>query len=78
VEQAQLILESIGLNSQRLQMVNVSAAMAGEFSFAAAELTAEIRRLGPSPLNPIGASAETRKESQETAGIDQTEDVTVE
>ncbi len=72
------MLESIGLNSQRLQMVNVSAAMAGEFSFAAAELTAEIRRLGPSPLNLNGASAETRKESQETAGIDQTEDVTVE
>ena len=72
------MLESIGLNSQRLQMVNVSAAMAGEFSFAAAELTAEIRRLGPSPLNLNGASAETRKASQETAGIDQTEDVTVE
>jgi hypothetical protein len=59
-------------------MVNVSAAMAGEFSFAAAELTAEIRRLGPSPINLNGASAETRTESQETAGTDQTEDVTVE
>jgi hypothetical protein len=78
VEQAQQILESIGLKSQRLQMVNVSAAMAGEFSFAAAELTAEIRRLGPSPLNPNGASAEIRAEGLETAGTDQTDDVTVE
>jgi hypothetical protein len=78
VEQAQEILESIGLNRQRLQMVNVSAAMAGEFSFAAAELTAEIRRLGPSPFNPNGASAEIHPEGQEKAEPDKTEDVTVE
>jgi hypothetical protein len=59
-------------------MVNVSAAMAGEFSFAAAELTAEIRRLGPNPLRSNGAPAETRPESQGETGADQTEDVTVE
>ena len=78
MEQTQDILESIGLNRQRLQMVNVSAAMAGEFSFAAAELTAEIHRLGPSPLNPNGATAEIRPEGQEKAGADKTEDVAIE
>jgi hypothetical protein len=35
-------------------MINVSSAMAGEFTFAAAEITAEIRRLGPNPLRSNG------------------------
>ena len=48
------LLESIGLEGQRLQMINVSAAMAGEFTFSAAEITAEIRRLGPNPLRSDG------------------------
>jgi hypothetical protein len=48
-------LESIGLERQRLQMVYLSAAMAGEFAFSAAEITAEIRRMGPNPLRMNGA-----------------------
>jgi hypothetical protein len=59
-------------------MVNVSAAMAGEFSFAAAELTAEIRRLGPNPLRSNGALTDNRPESQGETGADRREDVTVE
>jgi hypothetical protein len=43
-------LEEIGLEGQRLQMINISAAMAGEFAFSAAEITAEIREIGPNPL----------------------------
>jgi len=31
-------------------MINVSAAMGGQFAWSAAEFTEEIRRLGPSPL----------------------------
>jgi len=31
-------------------MINVSAAMAGQFAFSAAEMTEEIRRLGPNPM----------------------------
>jgi len=50
VEQTRKLLERIGLEGQRLQMINLSSAMAGQFAFAAAELTAEVRRLGPSPL----------------------------
>jgi hypothetical protein len=48
-------MESIGLERQRLQMVYLSAAMAGEFAFSAAEITAEIRRMGPNPLRMSGA-----------------------
>jgi len=48
------LLETIGLQGQRLQMINLSSAMAGEFAFAAAELTATIQRLGPNPLRGDG------------------------
>ena len=44
------LLEEIGLNGRRIQMMNLSAAMAGQFAFAAAEITAEIRGFGPNPL----------------------------
>jgi hypothetical protein len=50
VEQTRKLLERIGLQGQRLQMINISSAMAGQFAFAAAELTAEVQRLGPSPV----------------------------
>jgi coenzyme F420-reducing hydrogenase delta subunit len=52
VEQTRKLLEQIGLPGQRLQMINISSAMAGQFAFAAAELTAEVQRLGPSPVRP--------------------------
>ncbi len=35
-------------------MINLSSAMGGQFAFAAAELTAEIQRLGPNPLGKKG------------------------
>ena len=44
------LLEQVGLEPQRIQMINLSSAMGGQFAFAAAELTAEIKRLGPNPL----------------------------
>lgn len=50
MEHTRLLIEKIGLEGQRLQMINVSAAMGGQFAFAAAELTSEIERLGPSPF----------------------------
>ncbi len=36
-------------------MIHVSSAMAGQFAFASAELTAEVKRLGPNPLRNNGA-----------------------
>jgi coenzyme F420-reducing hydrogenase delta subunit len=50
VEHAQKLLEEIGLQGRRLQMINVSAAMGGQFAWSAAELTEEIRLMGPNPL----------------------------
>jgi hypothetical protein len=35
-------------------MIHLSSAMAGEFAFAAAEITAEVERLGPNPLQDNG------------------------
>jgi hypothetical protein len=31
-------------------MINVSSAMGGQFAWSAAEMTEEIRRIGPNPL----------------------------
>jgi coenzyme F420-reducing hydrogenase delta subunit len=44
-------LEEIGLEGRRVQMINVSSAMGGQFAWSAAELTAEIKRMGKNPLN---------------------------
>jgi F420-non-reducing hydrogenase iron-sulfur subunit len=63
VEQTRQLLERIGLEGQRLQMINLSSAMAGQFAFAAAELTAEVRRLGPSPLRVGSRAAEGSPEA---------------
>ena len=58
-------METIGLEGQRLQMINVSAAMAGEFTFSAAEITAEIRQMGPNPLRTNGAHSQQRNNARE-------------
>ena len=54
VEYARKLLEEIGLEGRRIQMINVSSAMGGQFAWSAAELTAEIQQLGPSPLRRNG------------------------
>jgi coenzyme F420-reducing hydrogenase delta subunit len=64
VEQTRKLLERVGLPGQRLQMINISSAMAGQFAFAAAELTAEVQRLGPSPLRPGSLPAEVIAEAE--------------
>ena len=57
MQYARQLIEAIGLQGQRLQMINVSSAMAGQFAFAAAEITAEVSRLGPTPLRANGSGA---------------------
>jgi len=47
-------------------MVNVSAAMGGQFAWSAAELTEEIRRLGPNPLNQKERHEETSSKAELT------------
>jgi coenzyme F420-reducing hydrogenase delta subunit len=51
VEYVRKLLEEIGLNGRRVQMMNLSAAMGGQFAFTAAEMTAEIKGIGPNPLS---------------------------
>jgi F420-non-reducing hydrogenase iron-sulfur subunit len=48
------LLNEIGLEGRRIQMVNLSSAMGGQFAWSAAELTEEIRRIGPNPLKRNG------------------------
>jgi coenzyme F420-reducing hydrogenase delta subunit len=43
------LLDGIGLDGRRIQMINVSSAMGGQFAWSA-ELTEEIKRIGPNPL----------------------------
>ena len=51
-------MDDIGLEGRRLQMINISSAMGGQFAWSAAELTEEIRRIGPNPLQNGNESAE--------------------
>ena len=48
-------LEEIGIESDRLQMVNVSAGMGDRFAQVATEITEKIKKLGPSPIKAVAA-----------------------
>jgi coenzyme F420-reducing hydrogenase delta subunit len=50
VKYAQTVLEQIGLQAERIQMVNVSAAMGAQFAQTAREFNEKIRAIGPNPL----------------------------
>jgi len=50
VEYVRKLLQEIGLDGRRVQMVNLSSAMGAQFAIVAAEMTAEVRDLGPNPL----------------------------
>ena len=50
VEQAQQILEAIGIGGQRAQMYNLSSGEGPRFAEYAREMTDKIRELGPNPL----------------------------
>lgn len=45
------LLDSIGFDSRRLEMYNLSAAMGPRFAEISNEMTGRIKELGPSPLN---------------------------
>ena len=44
------ILKNIGLEPERVQMFNLSSAMAGRFAEATKEMTEKVEALGPNPL----------------------------
>jgi len=50
------MLEEIGIEKERLRMVNVSAAMARPLADIIIDMVETIRRLGPSPIKRNGSS----------------------
>jgi coenzyme F420-reducing hydrogenase delta subunit len=50
VEQAQKILETIGIGGERVQMYNLSSAEGPRFARIAEEMVAKILELGPNPI----------------------------
>jgi hypothetical protein len=44
-------------------MINISSAMGGQFAWSAAELTEEIRRIGPSALRNIDGKSQAKEPS---------------
>lgn len=72
MEYARQLLEEIGLEGRRLQMINISAAMAGEFAFSAAEITADMQRMGPNPLHHNGDRPQALAETQGQEEIPET------
>lgn len=52
VRYTKTLLDQIGLDGERLKMVNLSSAEAQRFAALAVEITECIRRMGPSPLRP--------------------------
>jgi F420-non-reducing hydrogenase iron-sulfur subunit len=50
VERIKNILESIGLEPERVEMFNLSSAMAQQFAETAKTMAQQIQNLGPNPL----------------------------
>ena len=44
-------LSQLDIEPDRVQMFNLSSAMGPRFAEIAAQMTADVKRLGPSPLN---------------------------
>jgi coenzyme F420-reducing hydrogenase delta subunit len=52
IERAKRLLQEVGLDPERVDMVNMSSAMGPEFAQTARGFTERIRRLGPNPVRP--------------------------
>jgi len=50
IEQAQVLLETIGIGGERAQMYNLSSSEGPKFAEYAIEMTEKIRQLGPNPI----------------------------
>jgi len=53
VERVQELLAQIGLQPERVRMVNMSSAMGGQFVSLAKEMTEKVTLLGPNPLRSL-------------------------
>ncbi len=50
VKKVQTLLEEIGIEKERVEMVTMSAGMGERFAKIAGEITEKIRKLGPNPI----------------------------
>jgi len=50
VAAAKKLLEAVGIEPERVEMYNLSSAMASKFAEMISDMTEKVRRLGPSPL----------------------------
>ena len=57
IEQAQAILETIGIGGQRVQMYNLASSQALRFVEIAVEMEAKILEMGPNPIKLVGKKA---------------------
>ena len=57
VEQAQRILETVGVGGDRVQMYNLSSSDGPRFARFAEEMEAKIQALGPNPIKAATADA---------------------
>jgi coenzyme F420-reducing hydrogenase delta subunit len=64
VEHAARLLEEIGLEQQRVRMINVSAAMGEQFVIEVTNFVDAIEVLGPSPLSGKAVTARAAKDSE--------------
>lgn len=53
VQAAKKHLASVGLEEERVEMVNLSAGMGERFAQTAREMTERIRKLGPNPIGKV-------------------------
>ena len=56
VDYVKKLLDEVGVESERLEMVSMSAGMGEFFAETASRFTEKIRRLGPSPIQPVAHS----------------------
>jgi len=54
-------MDEIGLDGRRVQMINLSSAMGGQFAISATEFTDEIIQMGPNPLKGVLPSQNAEK-----------------
>lgn len=57
VERIKALLAEIGLEPERIRMVNMSAAMASKFVDIAKEMTETVATIGPNPLKNGGGES---------------------
>lgn len=70
VDRLQELLSQIGLEPERVQMVNVSSAMASQFVAAVTQMSQAIAELGPNPLRIASNSSKDKVSTDWKAEVD--------